>query len=102
MNGTTNTSKLLADPAQVAAVRNLINYARKADAQHLTYFTFTGGPLEHVWKVSPARVCIFDGFLFYERHGELILKVRVTDPRQVGQLLAAIGVLPQRFAGGAR
>lgn len=96
-------SDLLADPAQVATIRELIVHARKVEAQHLTYFGFTNGPLEHKWRLGVAEVSVFNGDLFYSRHGDLIFKAQVSSPRQVGQLLAAIGVLPPRFIfGGAK
>ena len=97
---------LLADPAQVALIRDLIRHARAVRAEHATYSYGNGlgqaiGPVEHTWTIGTARVIVHDGWLIYVRHGAPLLKVQVDNPRQVGQLLAAIGVLPQRFISGA-
>lgn len=93
-----STASLLADPANVALLRDLITHARRHGAQHLTYFGFTNGPLEHKWRLGVAEVSVFNGEVFHSRHGDLIFKSQVDSPRQVAQLLAAIGVLPPRFA----
>ena len=102
---TPTASELLADSAQVALVRDLLAHARTVRAQHHIY---PGGnsasganwPAEHTWTAGTSRVLIHDGWLVYLSHGAPLLKVHVTDVRQVAQLLAAIGVLPQRFTGG--
>lgn len=96
--------RLLADPEQVALVRGLIRHARYVHAEHATYGfnDSTGrlyGPVEHTWTAGEARVSYSEGELIYKRHGVPILHARhVTHPRQVSDLLAAIGVLPQWFA----
>lgn len=98
------TSTLLADPDQVAAVRALITHARKVHAVHAVYCFGDGsrqriGLWEHTWDLGDQRVALDDGVLIYRRDGRVILRVReVTDARQAGQLLAAIGVLPPSFA----
>lgn len=99
----TTPSKLLADPAQVAVVRDLIRYARKAGAEHATYAFGDGKggsirPFEHVWKLGAARVSYLNDALTYERHNTHILSGAGFDAVDVAQLLAAIGVLPMRFA----
>lgn len=100
----TTTSTLLADPAQVALIRDLYAHARTVHAEHATYSYGNGrgqamAPVEHTWTLGHDRVLIHDGWLLYLRHGAALLKVHVDTPRQVGQLLAAIGVLPERFIG---
>lgn len=98
---------LLADPEQVALVRDLIRHARQVRAEHATYAFGDGtgrryGPVEHTWTAGEERVSVGEGELIYKRHGVPLLHARhVVHPRQVADLLAAIGVLPPRFAGGA-
>lgn len=105
---TTHTSDLLADPDAVALLRDLYAHARHVRAQHHIYSYGNGrsqtmAPVEHTWTAGNNRVLIHDGWLLYLSHGAPLLKVQIDTVRQAGQLLAAIGVLPQRFiAGGAR
>ncbi|MEU5939379.1 hypothetical protein ABZ807_09330 [Micromonospora sp. NPDC047548] len=99
----TTTSKLLADPTQIALVRDLYAHARKVRAEHAIYSYGNGlgqamAPVEHTWTVGTRRVLVHDGWLLYLSHGAPLLKVQVDNVRQVGQLLAAIGVLPPEFA----
>ncbi|MEV0726047.1 hypothetical protein AB0I37_25115 [Micromonospora purpureochromogenes] len=104
---TSKTSALLADPAQVAVVRALIVHARHVQAEHAAYSFGNGlgqpmGPQEHTFTAGEYRVSYEDGVLRFLAHGAPLLTVHTTDARQVGQLLAAIGVLPERFIGGAK
>lgn len=95
---------LLADPATVALLRDLYARARHVRAEHATYsFGHPNGrpygPVEHTWTAGESRVSYSDGELIYKRHGVPLLHARhVTNPRQVADLLAAVGVIPQGFA----
>lgn len=103
MQGTvTKTSELLRDPRQIALLRELYAHARHVRAEHATYtFAFGAAPQEHTWTVGNCRVSYEDGWLRYLTHGHPLLKVYVGHVREAAQVLAAIGVLPQRFIGGA-
>ena len=102
------TTSLLADPANVALIRDLYAHARHVNAEHATYSMGDGrggayGPAEHTWTAGELRVSYCDGELLFLSHGVPLLKVHVVSVRQAAQVLAAIGVLPPRFAqGGAR
>jgi hypothetical protein len=99
-------SALLADPAQVAAVRALIAAARQAGAEHYTYAfnDHLGHPVaaqEHVWTLGLSTVSYEDGRLMYERNdrnGTWLLKAQTTDARQVADLLTAIGAMPTELS----
>ncbi|MCZ7376512.1 hypothetical protein [Micromonospora sp. WMMC250] len=99
------TSKVLADPTQVAAIRDLITYARKAGAVHAIYSVGNGlgqpmASREHTWDLGTSRVGYHEGALYYHGHsgGTVLSGAGFDDARQVGDMLAAIGVLPSRFS----
>lgn len=104
----TAVARITADPATVALLRELYAHARKVHAEHVIYAHGDGTgrpvrPFEHVWTLGPCRVSYQDGALVYERHGLTILSgAGFDDVRQAAQVLAAIGVLPERFIGGAK
>lgn len=100
---------LLADPEQVALVRDLIRHARKAGAEHATYAIGPNidgkgyGSQEHVWTLGVARVSYHEGALAYQRRNVTILSGAGFDKaRDVADLLAAVGVIPQSFASAYR
>lgn len=97
------TANLLDDPTTVALLRDLYTHARRVHARHVAE-SIDHYPVKHVWSRDGAEVIVQAGYLIYRlRGGTTILHVNgVTSARQVAQLLAAIGVLPERFIGGAR
>jgi len=101
----TQPSELLADPTQVALLRELFAHARKVGAVHAIYSVGNGvgqsmAPFEHTWDLGTDRVGYHGGALYYDGRGKTVLSgAGFNDARQVAQILAAIGVLPQRFIG---
>lgn len=96
----------LADPTTVALLRDLYAHAWRVRAEHANYSMGDGrggayGPKEHTWTAGELRVSYCDGELRYLSHGVPLLKVHVVSVRQAAQVLAAIGVLPPRFAVAA-
>lgn len=102
------TSPLLADPAQVTLIRDLYAHARHVRAEHAIYSFGNGlgqpmGPVEHTWTAGHHRVSVQGDCLIYESNGTVLMSAAGVDSvRKAAELLAAIGVLPQRFIGGAR
>ncbi|MEV1331166.1 hypothetical protein AB0J20_16490 [Micromonospora costi] len=104
---TANTSSsLLDDPANVTLLRELYAHARKVGAKH-TSFAFVGVSgqaqygWEHTWTAGDQDVTVDGDLLVYRSRGRVVLSAAGVDGVQkVAELLAAVGVLPQRFAGG--
>lgn len=99
----TQPSELLADPTQVALLRELFAHARQVKALHNTY-AFVGvtgrpyGNWEHLWLTGRDIVSFEDGRLTYKRNGVLRLTAEVSGLREAVDLLAALDILPPQFS----
>lgn len=103
----TQPSELLADPTQVALLRELYAYVRRVKALHNTcaFVGVTGRPYgswEHLWITDLDVVSVEDGRLTYKRNGVQRLSAEVSDLREAVDILAAVGVLPPAFSSAYR